>query len=817
MSDLQFAAPAHRANRRALSAPLEAVDAPQPIRRTGSALTVGAADDVAEVEADQVADDVMRRLGAHASPSGEAEQAHGAGSGPESIARSTDSAGSALIGAAGGELDAGTAAQVERGRAGGAAMGPEVRTRMESAFGGSFGHVRIHTDGAAASLSRTMSARAFTSGSDVFFGAGEYQPHTPAGERVLAHELTHTRQSGGVHRQLIHRKLRGTATALADHGGTENSGRVRKLVGKLTNWDRIVKGVEAYEAMEAGLLASGANPSPIELNKIKPTLLIQLQRVQADIAKWQSSNDEAGAQETSDQWHRDATVVDTIGKPPEGEKARKSKKAKADTRAKSPRRQAVAMLVPRIGHEIALLSNPDPAAWTSSLGLNTNKVESKGADASGQKNTVSELTYKLESNQNFTGYFKKDTGFNASPERQELKTGIRQADPNYGARSVAMYRIDQLLGAGVTARAEFAVHQDGAGKSVLGTVLEKAKGVSGGDLKSGMDVAQAASLGPDAVSMDDPAFQRGLNKLQLLDVVCGQLDRHPGNYYIEADGKGGAKSVTGIDLDMAFGADMNVHDDIAAEDAFNYKGIPDLIDAEMGTRILQLKASDIRAALTGLLNKPEIDATVNRFLSVQRKVQEVSDAGALTSAWGKGTASQGRKTAKSVQFTSGRESYVDDVAFGTFIATKSQILELLQAFVAGDPDQPTLIESARLSDWESLHGETRSEMVRRCLYGGNGLVGAGSALASYIYDNQVPGEQIPSMVALFVNEVMNPRLLRGAEIRLQEDPDGHGGGTATEVNAHLGKTLPLLAKRAKQLKRGNRRRGVRMGSGGAQK
>ncbi|MCW2602922.1 MAG: hypothetical protein JWN61_1057, partial [Pseudonocardiales bacterium] len=688
---------------------------------------------------------------------------------------------------------------------------------MESAFGGTFGDVRIHDDSESASLSRTMSARAFTTGSDVFFGAGEYQPDTPGGERMLAHELAHTRQSGGVHRQLIHRKLRGTASALADQGGAENSGRARKLVGKLTNWDRIIKGVEAYEAMEAGLLATGTNPSPMELAKIKPSMLRQLTRVQGDIAKWQSSNDEEGAQETSDQWHRDANVVDTQGKPPPGEKAKKSKKAKADTRAKSPRRQAVAMLIPRIGNEIALLSNPDPAAWTSSLGLNTNKVETKGEDASGQKNTVSELTYKLENNQNFTGYFKKDTGFNATPERQELKTGIRQADPNYGARTVAMYRIDQLLGAGVTARAEFAVHQDGAGKSVLGTVLEKAKGVSGGDVKTGMDTAQAASLGPDAVSMDDPALQRGLNKLQLLDVVCGQLDRHPGNYYIEADGKGGAKSVTGIDLDMAFGADMNVHDDIAAEDAFNYKGIPDLIDAEMGTRILQLQASDIRAALTGLLNKPEIDATVNRFLSVQRKVQEVSDAGALTSQWGKATASQGRKTANAVQFGSNRESYVDDVAFGTFIATKGQILELLKAFVAGDPDQPALIESARLSDWESLHGETRSEMIRRCLYGGNGLTGAAGAMASFIYDRQVPGEQIPSMVALFINEMMNPRLLNRAEVRLQENPDGHGGETADDVNALLTKALPLLAKRAKLLNRGGRRNGVRLGKGGAQK
>lgn len=39
-----------------------------------------------------------------------------------------------------------------------------------------------------------MSARAFTSGNDVFFGAGEYQPQTAAGQRLIAHELTHVIQ-----------------------------------------------------------------------------------------------------------------------------------------------------------------------------------------------------------------------------------------------------------------------------------------------------------------------------------------------------------------------------------------------------------------------------------------------------------------------------------------------------------------------------------------------------------------------------------------------------------------------------------------------
>ena len=41
-----------------------------------------------------------------------------------------------------------------------------------------------------------MSARAFTSKNDIFFGAGEYRPQTAAGQRLIAHELTHVIQQG---------------------------------------------------------------------------------------------------------------------------------------------------------------------------------------------------------------------------------------------------------------------------------------------------------------------------------------------------------------------------------------------------------------------------------------------------------------------------------------------------------------------------------------------------------------------------------------------------------------------------------------------
>jgi GNAT superfamily N-acetyltransferase len=61
---------------------------------------------------------------------------------------------------------------------------------MESALGTSFSDVRIHVGPEAASIG----AVAFTWGADIHFAPGQYSPHTPHGQFLLAHELTHVVQ-----------------------------------------------------------------------------------------------------------------------------------------------------------------------------------------------------------------------------------------------------------------------------------------------------------------------------------------------------------------------------------------------------------------------------------------------------------------------------------------------------------------------------------------------------------------------------------------------------------------------------------------------
>lgn len=80
---------------------------------------------------------------------------------------------------------------------GGQPLDQATRAFVEPRFGQDFGHVRIHTDAAAASSAEAIHAKAYTAGSDIVFGPGQYAPHSDGGRRLLAHELTHVAQQGG--------------------------------------------------------------------------------------------------------------------------------------------------------------------------------------------------------------------------------------------------------------------------------------------------------------------------------------------------------------------------------------------------------------------------------------------------------------------------------------------------------------------------------------------------------------------------------------------------------------------------------------------
>ncbi len=72
-----------------------------------------------------------------------------------------------------------------------------LRQRFEAELGGDFSQVAVHTNTDPRTLSHAVQARAFTTGQDIFFRTGEYNPATTSGQKLIAHELTHVVQQNG--------------------------------------------------------------------------------------------------------------------------------------------------------------------------------------------------------------------------------------------------------------------------------------------------------------------------------------------------------------------------------------------------------------------------------------------------------------------------------------------------------------------------------------------------------------------------------------------------------------------------------------------
>lgn len=82
-------------------------------------------------------------------------------------------------------------------RSSGQPLDAATRAQMEPRFGQDFSCVQVHNDPQAVASARAINARAYTVGSHVVFGGGQYAPETKAGQRLLAHELTHVVQQRG--------------------------------------------------------------------------------------------------------------------------------------------------------------------------------------------------------------------------------------------------------------------------------------------------------------------------------------------------------------------------------------------------------------------------------------------------------------------------------------------------------------------------------------------------------------------------------------------------------------------------------------------
>lgn len=102
----------------------------------------------------------------------------------------------------------------------------------------------------------------------------------------------------------------------------------------------------------------------------------------------------------------------------------------------------------------------------------------------------------------------------------------------------------------------------GTHKGVFGFYMEKAKGMTPAAMKGfglsqpssddGMSVKAIKNLPPDQKKQVKANLRRELNRMQWLDLVTGQADRHDENYFIHVDPKTHAVTVKGIDNDAGY-------------------------------------------------------------------------------------------------------------------------------------------------------------------------------------------------------------------------------------------------------------------------
>ncbi|MGB7521327.1 MAG: DUF4157 domain-containing protein, partial [Spirulinaceae cyanobacterium] len=150
-------------------------------------LTVGQPGDKYETEADTTAAEVVKQIN---SPATE-----------ESVSEKVEPVDQPTVmrhgGEQGGGVDSGVEQNIQGAKGSGQELSEKIKEPMEQAFGSDFSQVKVHTDGNANQLNRSLNSRAFATGQDIFFKQGEYNPENTSGQELIAHELTHVVQQNG--------------------------------------------------------------------------------------------------------------------------------------------------------------------------------------------------------------------------------------------------------------------------------------------------------------------------------------------------------------------------------------------------------------------------------------------------------------------------------------------------------------------------------------------------------------------------------------------------------------------------------------------
>ena len=194
---------------------------------------------------------------------------------------------------------------------------------------------------------------------------------------------------------------------------------------------------------------------------------------------------------------------------------------------------------------------------------------------------------------------------------------------NMSRRNVATSRIAELLGLeNLVAKSRTVDILDQAtGQTTRGNLMDQAEGKEYGEVENAITENKI-----------DSGFIRDLTNLQVLDILCGQVDRHRNNMMYKTDDQGTVIGVQGIDNDGAFGTNTDVasaknpyRKDLRVFDPETLEMIIPFMDDGLATRIEQLDSATIRYVLKDLLTDEEIEATGKRLDLLQKGIKKARD------------------------------------------------------------------------------------------------------------------------------------------------------------------------------------------------
>ncbi|WP_434686369.1 eCIS core domain-containing protein [Pseudanabaena minima] len=139
----------------------------------------------------------------------------------------------------GGEASTNLESSIQQARGSGQPLDTGLQEKMGQAMGANFSGVKVHADSKSNQLNKSIQAKAFTTGQDLFFSQGTYDPNSRGGQELIAHELTHVVQQNG---QRLQRKPLSKSIQVSQIQDI-SSNKVQRLWNKKTFRERTKDGV----------------------------------------------------------------------------------------------------------------------------------------------------------------------------------------------------------------------------------------------------------------------------------------------------------------------------------------------------------------------------------------------------------------------------------------------------------------------------------------------------------------------------------------------------------------------------------------------